>query len=53
MSKMKFKKQVDEAVRNKAFEDLIKVKNSHSKVEHIQYKEFQMAELYKTVLPCV
>ena len=47
MSKMKFKKQVDEAVRNKAFEDLIKVKNSHSKVKHIQYKEFQMAKYLK------
>jgi hypothetical protein len=43
MSEEKFKKQVKKAVRSKAFEDLIKVKNSHSKVKHIEYKEFKMA----------
>ena len=36
MSRDKFKKEVDDAVRSTAFEDLIKMKNSHSKVKHIQ-----------------
>ena len=44
MSEYRFKKQVMKAVRSKAFEDLIKVKNSHSKVKHIEFKEFKMAK---------
>ena len=49
MSHEKFKKEVDDAVKSKAFEDLINMKNSHSKVKHIQYEKFQMQGYLK---PC-
>ena len=44
MSKSSFKKIVSEAVKKEAFEYLIKLKNSHSKVAHIKYGKFEMQD---------
>ena len=48
MSKMKFRKLVLEAVRSKAFGDLLELKNSHKKVKHISYEHFEMQKYLKS-----
>ena len=48
MTHYKFKNIVNKAVRNKAFNDLIILKNSHKKVKHIQYVNFEMQSYLKT-----
>ena len=46
MSKLKFRKLVHEAVRSKAFSDLLELKNSHKKVKHISYDHFEMHKYF-------
>lgn len=48
MSKFKFRKIVVNAVRTKTFQDLIKLKDSHSKVKHIVYEKFEMQKYLKS-----
>ena len=48
MSKLKFRKLVLEAVRAKAFSDLLELKSSHKKVKHISYEHFEMQEYLKS-----
>ena len=44
MSEYSFNKLVKTSIKNETFQYLIKLKNSHSKVLHIQYDEFKMQE---------
>ena len=44
MSEYSFNKLVKTAIKKETFQYLIKLKNSHSKVLHIQYDELQMQE---------
>ena len=44
MSEYSFNKLVKTAVKKETFQYLIKLKNSHSKVLHIEYDELQMQE---------
>ena len=48
MSKFKFRKIVVHAVRTKTFHDLIKLKDSQSKVKHIVYDKFEMQKYLKS-----
>ena len=48
MSKLKFQKIVNKAVRAKAFSDLLKLKDSHNKVKNINFKNFEMQKYLKT-----
>ena len=42
MSKFRFQAKVRKAVREKAFDDLVQLKNTHNKVKHINFSEFKM-----------
>ena len=44
MSKIRFQKIVKESIKNAAFEYLLKLKNSHSKVSHIPYETLKMQD---------
>ena len=46
MSQYIFKKLVNTAIRKETFQYLIKIKNSHSKLLHIQYDQFEMQEYF-------
>ena len=48
MSKLKFQKIVKKAVRAKSFSDLLKLKDSHTKVKNINFKNFEMQKYLKT-----
>ena len=50
MSKFRFQAKVKKAVKKKAFEDLIKLKNTHNKVKNINFSEFKMQGYLKTTL---
>ena len=41
-SKYKFKKMIKEKARQAAFEYLIEIKNSHSKMDNLQYSQLEM-----------
>ena len=50
MSKFRFQAKVRKAVRHKALYDLLKLKNTHSKVKHINYSELEMQVYLKSEL---
>ena len=50
MSKFRFQAKVKKAVKKKAFEDLIKLKNTHNKVKNINFSEFKMQGYLKSTL---
>ena len=47
MKKAKLKQIVKKAVQNKAFEELQKLKESHSKVQKLKYKQLEMQKYLK------
>ena len=47
MKKSKLKQIVKKAVQNKAFEELQKLKESHSKVQKLKYKQLEMQKYLK------
>ena len=48
MSEYSFNKLVKTAIKKETFQYLIKLKNSHSKVIHIQYDELQNARTFSS-----
>ena len=50
MSKFRFQAKVRKAVREKAFDDLVQLKNTHKKVKHINFTEFKMQSYLKSEL---
>ena len=50
MSKFRFHTKISKAVKKKAFEDLVKIKNKHSKVKDIEFSNFKMQGYLKSKL---
>ena len=50
MSKESFKKLVEKKVRKAALKDLIKRKNSHSKMKNLEYSELELQPYFKSKL---
>ena len=48
MSKLKFQKMVNKAVRKNTFKVLTDVKNSHKKVKHIKFENLEMQKYLKS-----
>ena len=50
MSRFRFQAKVRKAVREKAFDDLVQLKNTHNKVKHINFSEYKMQGYLKSNL---
>ena len=50
MSRYRFQSRVKKAVRKKALDDLLKLKNTHNKVKHINFSELRIQEYLKSEL---